>query len=67
MRRYTLTVLEKLKHGDTFLKENYKHEIVYEVSSVACAYAGMLFVKKGDLKSSDMLEKRQSVIFLKHG
>lgn len=65
MRRYTLTTLDQLKAGDTFLKENDKNEIVYEVSLVKCAFGGMLFVKKGDLRLPDMLPKKQSVIFLK--
>jgi len=67
MKKYTLTTLDRLKSGDTFLKENDKNEIVYEVSPVKCSYGGMLFVKKGDLRLPDMLPKRQSVIFLKHG
>jgi len=66
MTRYTLTTLDKLKAGDTFVKENDEKEIVYEVSPVKCAYGGMLFVKKGELRLPDMLRKGQSVIFLKH-
>lgn len=67
MQKYTLTTLDKLKSGDLFVKENDKHEIVYQVSPVACAYGGFLFVKKGDLMLPDMLKKNQAVIFLKHG
>lgn len=66
MRRYTLTTLSKLKHGDIFLKEDDKLDIVYEVSPQPCAYGGFLFVKKGDLRMPDMLRKNQAVIFLKH-
>jgi len=66
MKRYTMTVLSNLKPGDTFLKDGDKNEIIYEVSEVACAFGGMLFVKKGELMFPDMLPKKQSVIFLKH-
>jgi len=61
-----MTTLINLKAGDTFFKDGDKHEIVYEVSEVKCAFAGMMYVKKGELRLPDMLQKRQSVIFLKH-
>lgn len=67
MKKYTLTVLKNLKAGDTFYKDNDKNEIIYQVSDVNCTYGGMMYVKKGDLRLPDMLPKKQSVIFLKHG
>lgn len=65
MKKYTLTVLKELKPGDTFYKDGDQLEIVYEVLPIV-SYAGMMSVKKGELRLPDMLPKRQAVIFLKH-
>ena len=66
MKRYTLATLSRLKPGDTFYKDGDQTEVMYTVLPNKCAYGGMRYVRKGELRMTDMLKKRQGVIFLKH-
>ena len=67
MKKYTMTTVDKLVVGDTFLKENDQNEIVYTVLELKCSVRGKFYVKKGDLKMTDICGSNESIIFLNHG
>jgi hypothetical protein len=67
MKKYTMTSVDKLNPGDTFLKEGDLNEIVYTVLDLKCHTKGKVYVKKGDLKMTDMVDVNESIIFLSHG
>jgi len=67
MQKYTMTTVDKLVVGDTFLKENDHNEIVYTVLELKCSVKGKVYVKKGNLKMTDMCGSNESIIFLSHG
>lgn len=67
MRKYTLTTVDKLKDGDTFLKEDDLNEIVYTVLELKCSVRGKVYVKKGSLKMTDICGTNESIIFLGNG
>ena len=62
-----MTTVDKLVVGDTFLKENDHNEIVYTVLELKCSVKGKVYVKKGNLKMTDMVGSNESIIFLSHG
>lgn len=66
MKAFTLTTADKLKPGDTFYKERDANKIIYTMLQLKCRTPGLFYVKKGDLKFTDMVDKKEQIIFLKH-
>jgi len=64
MKPLTLTTAGQLKPGDQYMIEG--RDVVYTVLAQPCAYGGMRYVTKGENRLPDMVEKRRTVIFLKH-
>lgn len=67
MQKYTMTTVDKLVVGDTFLKENDQNEIVYTVLELKCSVKGKVYVRKGNLKMTDICGINEPIIFLSHG
>lgn len=67
MKRYTMTNIDKLKEGDTFLKENDPHEIVFTVMGLKCNMKDKYYARKGELRMPDIVDINEPLIFLKHG
>jgi hypothetical protein len=64
MKPYTLTTAGQLKPGDQYMIEG--SEIIYTVLSLRCNLPAVIYVRKGDLKLTDMVRKSKTVIFIKH-
>jgi len=67
MKKYTLTPVDKLKVGDTFLKDDDPHEILYKVLPLRCSVKDKYYVQKGDLKMTDIVDINEPIIFLSNG
>lgn len=67
MKKYTMTNVDKLSVGDTFIKDGDTNEIVYTVLPLKCSVKGYVYVRKGKLKITDMVSIKESIIFLSHG
>lgn len=66
MRKYTITSIDKLKPGDQFVKEGDVNEIVFTVLDMPHKEASY-YVRKGELRMTDIVNKKESIIFLRHG
>lgn len=66
MKPLTLTTIDKLKPGDQFYKEKDASKTTFTVLSLQRTSDGKYYVKKGDLKWPDMVDRKESIIFLKH-
>lgn len=64
MRHNTLTTVRDLKPGDRFSKED--GDIIYTVLDKKCTIKGQRYVRKGDLKMTDIIDLKKTVIFLYH-
>lgn len=65
MRKYTITTIDKLQPGDQFVKQDDKNEVVFTVSVLKCFTKGKFYAIKGELKMTDIVDKNESIIFLR--
>ena len=66
MEIFTLTTPDKLKAGDTFYKEKDASKITYTMLPLKCRTPGQFYVRKAELKFTDIIDYKEPVIFLKH-
>lgn len=67
MKKYTLTTVDRLNIGDTFLKENDVNEVVYTKLGLKNPAPKKFYVRKGELKWPDIMKDNEPIIFLNHG
>ena len=66
MKKYTLITIDKLKPGDQFVKQNDKNEIVFTVLNLNSNSSVKFYAKKGELKMTDIIDIKESIIFIRH-
>lgn len=62
MRPFTLTTVSKLSPGDHYMIEG--SEAVYTVLETPTMVKRVLYVRKGELKMTDMVNKNKTVIYI---
>ena len=62
-----MTNVDKLEVGDIFIKDGDTNEIPYKILPLKCSVKGKVYVKKGNLKMTDMVGINESIIFISHG
>ena len=67
MKKYTITNIDKLRVGDTFVKDGDVNDIVFTVMELKCSIKGKYYARKGELRMPDIVDINEPLIFLKHG